>query len=369
MKRREFLRSAANLSLAVTGGGTALDMASRQASAHPAQPTQNTLTARVCKAALALQRKDWEHGILAQAFLEMEDWPRLILMAKAAAVLRMPDGREAVVGNGSPTDPAMGGEAYWKAAQLTRDPQLTEAVNAMLAWITTGAPRAADGTLSHVFKRTEMWSDGFNGAPPFLAAMGHYDQAIQQVEGYKRRLWNADKKLLAHIAVEDAAGRVTLATPVEHWGGGMGWTAAGLVRILRCLPSSYTQQRAALIAFLKDVVDGCLQHQRADGLFHNVVDDPASFVETNLAQMLAYAIFVAVRHGWLAPDYLAAAQRMRQAATAKVDAYGFVQGACGAPHFNAPGISTEAQAFFLMMEAAAAQQKHPAGTHSTGEKN
>jgi hypothetical protein len=43
---------------------------------------------------------------------------------------------------------------------------------------------------------------------------------------------------------------------------------------------------------------------------------------------------------------------MREAAYAKVDAYGLVQGVCGAPHFNQSGTATEGQAFFLLMEAA-----------------
>jgi len=37
---------------------------------------------------------------------------------------------------------------------------------------------------------------------------------------------------------------------------------------------------------------------------------------------------------------------------AKTDHLGFVQGVCGAPHFNSPGRATEGQAFFLLMEAA-----------------
>jgi hypothetical protein len=43
---------------------------------------------------------------------------------------------------------------------------------------------------------------------------------------------------------------------------------------------------------------------------------------------------------------------MRDAARLKMDADGYVQGACGAPNFNRPGISTEAQAFCILMEAA-----------------
>jgi hypothetical protein len=43
---------------------------------------------------------------------------------------------------------------------------------------------------------------------------------------------------------------------------------------------------------------------------------------------------------------------MRKAAHAKVDAFGLVQGVCGAPNFDRSGTATEGQAFFLLMEAA-----------------
>jgi hypothetical protein len=46
---------------------------------------------------------------------------------------------------------------------------------------------------------------------------------------------------------------------------------------------------------------------------------------------------------------------MRDAARAKMDASGYVQGVCGAPSFDRPGISTEGQAFCIMMEAAGAK--------------
>jgi unsaturated rhamnogalacturonyl hydrolase len=36
----------------------------------------------------------------------------------------------------------------------------------------------------------------------------------------------------------------------------------------------------------------------------------------------------------------------------KMDADGYVQGACGAPNFDRPGPSAEAQAFCMLMEAA-----------------
>jgi hypothetical protein len=71
-----------------------------------------------------------------------------------------------------------------------------------------------------------------------------------------------------------------------------------------------------------------------------------------MAQMIAYTIYCGVKAGWLENTYLKYADKMRQAAYSKVDKFGIVQGAVGAPNFFKVGTSTEAQAFFLLMEAA-----------------
>lgn len=352
MNRRSFLQSAAALTapLAVFPGavvqavnGSASEKSRSKVRAESARRIEKATTA-----ALAMERRDWEQGILAQAMVEAGDRQKTILLTRAAIVQRMPDGRLGVVVSGSPTDPAMGGCAYAKAAEWTGDPQLRQAVDGLLAWIRKGAPRNGEGILYHVFGAPEMWSDGFNAAPPFLAAMGFYDEALAQIEGYRQRLWNPEKKLLAHIWND---GKRQFSDG-NFWGGGNGWAAAGLARVLRSLPRERAQDRARVAAFAREIIDGCLQHQRSDGLFHNVVDQPATFVETNLAQMLAFAVYEGVAAGWLPASYKPRADRMRAAARLKMDADGFVQGACGAPNFDRPGTSAEAQAFCIMMEAA-----------------
>jgi len=103
---------------------------------------------------------------------------------------------------------------------------------------------------------------------------------------------------------------------------------------------------------VREVIDGCLAHQRSDGRFHDVLDGPATFVETNLAQMLAYTIYRGVAAGWLDPGYRSRADALRRAAHGQVDALGLVQGVCGAPDFGHAGTATEGQASFLLMEAA-----------------
>lgn len=347
MNRRSFLCRASALGVPLLGAsGLGLGAATAAVGNH-ASESANRIE-KAAEAAMAMQRRDWEQGILAQAMLEVDRRDQVILLAKAAIVQQTPDGRLGVVVSGGPTDPAMGGAAYAKAAEWTGDPHLRQAVDAMLAWIRFKAPRSADGILYHVFDGPEMWSDGLNGAPPFLAAMGCYDEAMTQIEGYRQRLWNPEKKLLAHIWDD---GKRHLKDP-GFWGGGNGWAAAGLARVLRSLPHDRRQDRDRLAAFAKDIVDGCLQHQRPDGLFHDVVDQPATFVETNLAQMLAFALYEGIGAAWLPSSYRGHADRLRAAARAKMDSYGYVQGACGAPDFDRPGTSTEAQAFCIMMEAA-----------------
>jgi len=119
-----------------------------------AATAKDGLLEKVSQAALAMQRHSWEQGILAQAFLDMGDRERLILMAKSAIVERAADGRLAAIGGGA-TDPAMGGTAYWRAGELTRDPQIEEAARGLLEFVLKKTPRAADGTCYHVFRSPE----------------------------------------------------------------------------------------------------------------------------------------------------------------------------------------------------------------------
>lgn len=346
MQRRSFLRAAA---IASTQTLIFKSAQSEQAQTNSSdrKPESVRRIERATAAVLALQRRDWEQGILAQAMLQSDQREKLIQLTRAAMLQQTPDGRMGVVVSGGPTDPAMGGAAYAQAAEWTGDAPMQQAVQRMLTWILDRAPRNANGVLYHTFDAPQMWSDGVNGAPPFLAAMGHYDEALLQIEGYRKLLFKSDEKLMAHIWDD---GKHQFTDP-SFWGGGNGWTAAGLARVIRSLPESRRSDRDRLTAFARQVIDGCLTHQRPDGLFHNVVDQPGTFVETNLAQMLAFAIYQGMTDGWLPTSYRASADKMRTAARAKMDAYGFVQGACSAPDFDRSGISTEAQAFCVLMEA------------------
>ena len=69
--------------------------------------------------------------------------------------------------------------------------------------------------------------------------------------------------------------------------------------MIRALPAEMQAEKEQVIGFVRELLDGCLVYQRPDGLFHDILDDPTSFVETNAAQMLSYTIYRGVRGGWI----------------------------------------------------------------------
>jgi len=305
---------------------------------------------KVKRAMLAMQRDAWEQGVAAQALLESGERDLVVVMAREAALRQDDDGRLAVLSCfGGVTDPAANGPALLWAAAATADPTLKKAAERMLDFLLRRAPRAADGILFHILDKPQIWVDSLFMAPPFLAAAGEFVEAVKQIEGIRRRLWNPNKKLFSAIWDE---GQQKFERG-DCWGVGNGWAAAGMCRVALALPTAMASDKTRLVGYVADLLDGCLRHQRPDGLFHDVVDDPSSFIETNLAQMLAYVIFRGVKAGCLKPTYLKPAARMRRAARAKIDNYGLVRGVCGSPDFSAPGTACEGQAFFLLMEAAA----------------
>ena len=307
--------------------------------------------ARVRRAMLSMQRASWEQGLAAQAALEEGEEELAILLAREAVLRQGADGRLAQLGaDPGVTDAGAAGEAVVFAALATGDGALAEGAERLLGWLARRAPRSAEGVLLHQLPAPdgELWSDSFYMAPPFLALAGRPGDAVHQVRGLWRRLWLPGKRLLAHRWNADRARFVREAA----WGVGNGWAAAGMVRTAELLPASMRAEREELLGLVRELLAGCLRHQRGDGLFHDVVDDPSSFVEVNLAQMLAWTIFRGTGAGWLDAALRSRAEAMREAAVARVDASGLVQGVCGSPAFDRPGTAVEGQAFFLMMEAA-----------------
>ncbi|MFD4205636.1 hypothetical protein ACFWRG_06560 [Micromonospora tulbaghiae] len=103
---------------------------------------------------------------------------------------------------------------------------------------------------------------------------------------------------------------------------------------------------------MEEVLTACLAYRGADGLFPDVLDEPGAFREANTAQLLGYAALTGVAGGWLSRSWYDVGADLLAAAARSVDAYGRVTGVSGAPDFERPGTSPEAQACHLLGHAA-----------------
>jgi unsaturated rhamnogalacturonyl hydrolase len=291
---------------------------------------------RVLSALLAMQRQSWEQGVAAQACRDIGRDDLVRLLAHAAVTRQAADGRLADVdGETGSVNGAACGEAVLISG-------FHGPARRQLDWLVSRAPRDSDGTLFHLLDGREVWADTVYMVVPFLALAGRPELAVAQVEGHRDRLCTDDLYAAIWSAETSSLRRA------DRWGGGNGWVVAGIARAIRLVPALRTE----LAGHARAVLDACLALRRPDGLFHDVLDDPETFVETNAAQMFAYAALTGAAEGWLPPSYAEVGRDLLAAAARKVDESGLVRDACGSPTFDHPGTSAEAQAFHLLALAA-----------------
>jgi unsaturated rhamnogalacturonyl hydrolase len=327
----------------------------------PQQHDLTELTARVLQALLAMQRRSWEQGLTGQALLALGRLDLAAVLATDAVANQMPDGRLADLGDHNVVNGAAALETVLAMAARGGNAELAAAAQRQVDWLVDAAPRAADGTLLHVLGGRQIWSDTVYMVVPTLVAIDRIDLALQQLLGHQRRLQDPATQLFAHTWDEDDQ-RLTRGVA---WGGGNGWVVAGCARALHLLrpgagpstPRPATSVEEEFVAVAQDcarrVLDACLRHRSAAGLFHDIVDDPGTFEEVTLVAMLAYAALTGMADGWLPVQYDQVGRSLLETVAGHVGADGLLRPACGSPSFDRPGISAEAQAWFLLAVAAA----------------
>ncbi len=82
------------------------------------------------------------------------------------------------------------------------------------------------------------------------------------------------------------------------WGRGDGWMAVGMSELLRSLPKD-NPDRARIMKGYKLMMQTLLKYQADDGMWRQLIDDPASWKETSCTGMFTFAFITGVKEGWL----------------------------------------------------------------------
>ncbi|MDR2916176.1 MAG: glycoside hydrolase family 88 protein [Tannerella sp.] len=82
------------------------------------------------------------------------------------------------------------------------------------------------------------------------------------------------------------------------WGRGNGWMAAGMAELLAVLPED-NRNRTGIMEAYRKMMATLKQYQGEDGMWKQLIDEPASWNETSGTAMFTYAMIVGVKNGWL----------------------------------------------------------------------
>ena len=305
---------------------------------------------KVRLAMLCMTRQCWEQGVAAQALLELGDMDAMGLMARDCVVRQNADGRLCDVENTpASVDPAFCVEAVLAAGRRMGDQAMIDAAMRNVDYLLRRAPSTSDGARYHMLAGAEVWADGLAAGPHTLMLAGYVEEGLAYYEAVKRRLCDPATGLYHHIWHE---GNRSYSRPC-YWGVGNGWALVGLMRMARILLDAGDARAAAIAGDFAALADAMLPFQGADGLFHDVLDDAGTFLESEVTEMFAYGIYRMVAMGLLDGRYLGYADRARRAVTQRVGDDGVLRGCSGSPTFDREGTSVEGQAHFIMMEVAA----------------
>lgn len=118
------------------------------------------------------------------------------------------------------------------------------------------------------------------------------------------------------------------ASAPHFWARGNGWVAAGLAEILTDLPATHPDH-AVILAGYRRMMAALIANQAADGLWHQLIDDPQAWTESSGSAMFGFALARGLKRDLLAGAACRRAYRTAWAAlAARVGPDGKLAGIC-----------------------------------------
>jgi len=221
--------------------------------------------------------------------------------------------------------------AFIKTERAGVDAEVRPIVDNFMNYIMTKEYRLDDGTLARnrPLKNT-LWLDDLYMSVPAIVQMGkltgeqkYYDEAVNQIELFSKRMFNEDKGLYMHGWVESMDVH-----PEFHWARANGWALLTKVEVLSALPENHPG-REMVMDLLRKHIRGLAPLQSGAGFWHQLLDKNDSYLETSATAIYAYCIAKAINEGWI--DDLAHAPMVMlawHAVSTMVNDRGQVEGTC-----------------------------------------
>lgn len=219
-----------------------------------------------------------------------------------------------------------------------KNADITRLADQIAHYMTKEQPRTAEGAFCR--RDDTIWADDMYMSVPFLTRyskrsgdLSYMDFAAEQLLHFRELLFMPDKKLMAHMRCMIHGKNNGI-----PWSRGNGWVIFSLSELLLKLPEDH-EKRPALISFLRELTEGYLSVQDPSGLWHQILDDPESYLESSATAMMICAFCRGIRNGWydtaLNSTLLTAAENAWNGlCNVAIDAEGNLYGVCRGSSFS-----------------------------------
>ncbi len=163
------------------------------------------------------------------------------------------------------------------------------------------ASRLPDGTFARFTPDSmSVWADDLFMSSIFLLKyykltgdQKYLDEVAEQVLNFDRYLIDEPSGLYWHGYFSGEGKHSS-----SKWGRANGWTIMAKVELLLAMPEDHPKRAEVLEAF-KRHCEGLLEVQSDDGRWHQVLDDPNSYLETSATAMFVRGFARGAVEGWL----------------------------------------------------------------------
>ena len=209
------------------------------------------------------------------------------------------------------------GKFLFRIYEQTKDEKYKKAIDLLRSQLDTH-PRNEDGGFWHkkVYPN-QMWLDGIYMGAPFYAEYAFrnnrvqdYQDIVNQFITVARHTYDPKNGLYRHAC--DVSRKERWADPVtgqsQHsWGRAMGWYAMAFVDALDFIPK-HEAGRDSMLVILNNIAAQVKRIQDPKtGLWYQVLDksgEKGNYLESSCSTMFVYALFKAVRKGYIDKSYL-----------------------------------------------------------------
>lgn len=222
--------------------------------------------------------------------------------------------------------------------EITGDQRYIDICSEWADWIISDLPRTRSGGFQHITSDTvneqELWDDTLFMTVLFLAKIGqivnsqtYLDEARYQFLTHIKYLTDTKTGLWYHGWTFNGNHNFARAL----WGRGNCWITLAIPIMLEIVPHDTVFRRYLQETLLRQA-ESLRELQEPDGMWHTILDDPTSYVESSATAGFGAGILTAIRMGLLPESYRETADRALQAILELIDETGILrQSSYGTP--------------------------------------